>query len=122
MDKTRNYFIEEIKRNELISKKHKKVGKILNYTEHLLIVVSAVTGCVSIFALVSLAGIPVGIVSFAITIKMSEITARIKKYKSIIKEKKKKHDKIICLAKTKLNTTEIVTSKALIDSNISHNA
>ena len=39
----------------------------------------------------------------------------IKKYKSIIK-KKKKHDKIVLLAKYKLNTVEVLISKALIDS------
>ena len=58
--------------------------------------------------------------SSAITIKISVITAGFKKYKSIIKEKKKKRDKIVVLAKTKLNTVEVLISKALIDSNISH--
>ena len=43
-----------------------------------------------------------------------------KKYKSIIQEKNKKHDKIMLLGKDKLNTTEILISKALIDSYISH--
>ena len=47
-EKARNHFIEKIKQNELISKKHKHVCKILNYTEHLLILVSRVTLCVSI--------------------------------------------------------------------------
>ena len=47
-EKARNHFIEKIKQNELISKKHKNVCKILNYTEHLLILVSKVTVCVSI--------------------------------------------------------------------------
>ena len=42
-----------------------------------------------------------------------------KKYKSIIQEKKKQ-DKIMLLGKDKLNTTEILISKALIDSYISH--
>ena len=46
IDKNRNYFTEETKQNELISKKHKKFCKILDYTEHLLIVASAVTGLV----------------------------------------------------------------------------
>ena len=41
-------------------------------------------------------------------------------YKSIIKKKKKKHDKIVLLAKSKLNGTEVLISKALIGSNISH--
>ena len=35
IDETRNYFIEEIKQNEMMSKKHKKVCVSLNYTEHL---------------------------------------------------------------------------------------
>ena len=48
------------------------------------------------------------------------ITEGIKKYKSIIKKKKKKHDKILLLAKSKLNSVEVLFSKALIDSNISH--
>ena len=103
MDQTRNYFIEEIKQNSyllIICKKHKKVCKILNYTEHLLILASTITGCFSVFALASLVGIPVGIVSSAITIKISVITAGIKKYKSIIKKNNKKHDKIILQAKT----------------------
>ena len=120
IDKTRNYFIEETKQNELISKKHKKICKVLNYTEHSLIVSSTVTGCVSISALASLVGIPVGIASSAVTIKISVITAGIKKYKSLIKKKKKKRDKIVLLTKTKLNTIEVLISKALIDSNISH--
>ena len=45
----------------------------------------------------------------------------IKKYKPIIKKKKKKHDKIVLLAKYKLNSIEVLNSKGLIDSNISHN-
>ena len=42
-------------------------------------------------------------------------------YKSIIKKKKKKmDDKLVLLAKSQLNRLEVLTSKALIDSNISH--
>ena len=46
--------------------------------------------------------------------------AGIKKHKSIIKKKRKKHDKIVLLAKSKLNNIEVLISKALTDSNISH--
>ena len=46
--------------------------------------------------------------------------AGIKKYKSIIKNKKKKHDKIVLFRKYKLNTIEVLISKALTDSYISH--
>ena len=47
--------------------------------------------------------------------------AGIKKYKSINKKIKKKHNKIIYLAKSKLNSIEVLISKDLTDSNISHN-
>ena len=100
IDETRNYLIEEINRNELMSKKHKKVCTTLNYIEHFLILASTITGCVSISAFASLIGIPIGITSSAIGLKICAITAGIKKYKSIIKKKKKKHDKIRSLAKS----------------------
>ena len=119
-DEIRNYLIEEINQNELMSKKQKEVCRVLNYYDHLLIVASTITGCVSISAFASLVGIPIGITSSAIGLKICVVTAGIKKYKSIIKNKKKKHDKIVLLAKSKLNSTEVLTSKVLIDSNISH--
>ena len=54
VDATRNYLIEEINRNELISKKPKIIYAILNYIEHFLILASTITGCVSISAFASL--------------------------------------------------------------------
>ena len=63
IDKTRNYLIEEINRNELINKKHKKVCTTLNYIEHLFILGSTITECVSISAFTSLVGISIGITS-----------------------------------------------------------
>ena len=104
-----------------MSKTHKKVCRVLNYIDHLLIIISTITGCVSISSFASLVGIPIGIASSTIGLKICAITAGMKKYKSIIKKKKKKHDKIVLLAKSKLNSTEELISKALIDSNISHN-
>ena len=79
IDKTRNYSVEEMKQIQLISKKHKKVCNILQYSEHLLVLASTNTGCVSISAFASLVGIPVGIASSAITIKISVIATG-KKY------------------------------------------
>ena len=49
------------------------------------------------------------------------MAAGIKKYKSIIKKKKTRHDKKVLLAKSKLNSIEVQISKDLIESNISHN-
>ena len=61
-----------------MSKKHKKVCTTLNYIEHFLILASAVTGCVSIFAFASLVGIPIGIISSAVGLKIYTITTVIK--------------------------------------------
>ena len=74
----------------------------------------------SIFAFASIVGVPIAITSSATILKMRVITAAIKKYNSIIKKKRKKHDKIVLLAKSKLNNIEDLISKTLIDSNISH--
>ena len=74
IDETRNYLTEEINRNELTSKNHKNVCTTLNYTEHFLILGSAITGCVSISSFTSLVGIPIGITSSAIGIKICAIT------------------------------------------------
>ena len=120
IDETKNYLIEEINQNELMSKKHKKVCATLNCIEHFLVLASTITGCVSISVSASLIGIPIRITSSATGLKICVITAGIKKYKSIIKKKKKKHDKIVLLAKSKLNRQEVLISKPLIDSVISH--
>ena len=115
IDEIRNYLIKEINRNGLMSK-----DRVLDYIDIIShIAISPITGCVSISAFASLVGIPIGITISETELKTSVITAGIKKYKSMIKKKKKKkHDKIVLLAKSKLNS--IVVSKALIVSNISH--
>ena len=77
--------------------------------------------CVSISALASLVGIPVGITISASGLKICAITVGIKKYTSMIKKKKKKkHEKIVLLAKSKLSSIEVIISKAFTDLNISN--
>ena len=120
IDETRNYLIEQINRNELMSKKHEKVCTALNYIENFLILGSTITGRVSVSDFASLVGIPIGIMSSAIGLKVCAITSGIEKYNSMIKKKKKMHDKIVLLAKSKLNGIEVLISKALFDSVISH--
>ena len=120
IDEIRNYLIEEINQNEFMTRKHKKVCRVLNYTDHSLIAISLITGGVSISVFASLGVIPIGITNSAIGLKICVITTGIKKDKSIITKKRTKHDKIVLLAKSKLNSIEVLISKALINSNISH--
>ena len=78
--------------------KYKKTCNQLNYVENLLIFVLKVTACVSVSEFTSLVTIPEGIISSEVRIKICGITAGTQTYKSIIKKKKKKHDKIVLLA------------------------
>ena len=89
-----NYLLDEIKHNYLMSKTYKETCKSLNYVEKLLILVSAVTACVSIFAFASLVPVLVGITSSAVSFKIFATTATIEKYKSIVR---KNHAKIALL-------------------------
>ena len=62
-----------------MSKKYKNAYRILHYIEHLLILISTVTGCIPISAVVSLVGIPIGITTPVIGLKNCVIIAGIKK-------------------------------------------
>ena len=90
----------------------------MNDIDYSLIIISTITRCVSIFAFASLVGIPIWITSLKIGLKICVRTAGMKKYKST--NKKKKHDKIVLIAKSKLNSIEVLISKALIDSSVYH--
>ena len=104
-----------------MSKKPKKFCRILNYIEYLIILAYVITGCVSISVFSSLVRISIRTMGSVLGLKTCAITARIRKYKSIIKKKKKKHDKIVLWAKTELNGIEFLISRAFIDSYISLN-
>ena len=88
-------------------------GKYLNYVEHLLILASTINFCVSISSFASLDSVPVFVTSSAVGLKTYGITAGIKKYKSVLK-KKKKHDNIVLFRKDKLNTIEVLISLVLL--------
>ena len=83
IDEIRNCLIEEINRNDLMSKKHKIVCRNLDYIDHLLVLISTITRCVSISYFASLVGISIGITTSAVGLKTYVITGAIKKYKSL---------------------------------------
>ena len=81
---------------------------------------SAASGGVCIISSVSVAGAPTGIAGASFTLIFPLTTVIIKKLLSITRNKKKKHDKILILAKSKLNSIETLVSQALIDMEIRH--
>ena len=91
-----------------MSRKHKNICTTLNNIEHCLILASKITGCISISDIAPFLGIPIGTTSSAIGLKICAINAGIKKYKSIIEKKKKKHYKIVLLTKSKLKNIEVL--------------
>ena len=118
IDETKTYFLKEIESKIKWWVKNKK--RFLNYIENFLILASSITGCVSISVFTFLLGILIGIKSSVIGLTFCARTAGIKECKWIIKKNKKNHDKIIFLTKSKLNSTDALISKILIDSKISH--
>ena len=114
-----NYFHQEINQRKLCSKKLSKYVTTFDYIDKILIVLSATSSGVSIISFTSIIGAPVGIASASFTLIFSLTTGIVKKLLNITRKKKKKHDKILMLAKSKLNSIETLISQALIDMEIS---
>ena len=115
-----NYFHEEISQRKSCSKKLSRYVTAFDYIDKVLIVLSATTGGVSICSFTSVVGAPVGIASESFTLIFYLTTGIVKKLIVITKNKKKKHNKILMLDKSKLNSIETLISQALIDIEISH--
>ena len=115
-----NYFYQEINQIKLWNKKLSKYVAAFDYIDKVLIVLSATNGGVCIISSVSVVGAPVGVAGASFTLMFSLTTGIIKKLLSITRNKKKKHDKILMLAKSKLDSIETLVSQALIDIEISH--
>ena len=90
------------------------------YFDKSLIVLSVATGSISIASFATVIGAPVGIVSASFTLAFSISTGIIKKLLKTTRNKKKKHNKIVMLAKSKWNSIESKISEALINNKFSH--
>ena len=120
--KIENYFNSKINQRKSCIKKVSKYVAAFDYIDKVLIVLSVTSGGVSIISFTNVVGAPVGIARESFTLIFSLITAIIKQLLSITRSKKKHYKKsIIMLAKSKLNSIEILASSlVLIDMEISH--
>ena len=116
----KNYFYREINERKSYIRKLNKYITIFDYIDKTLIILSATSGGVSIISVISIVGLPVEIASASFTLIFSVAKEIIKILLKITRNKKKKHDNILMLAKSKLNSIEILMSKALNDMEISH--
>ena len=118
--KTENYFNSEINQRKLSSRKLSKYVAAFDYIDKVLIVLNAAIGGVCIFLSVSFVGAPIEIAGASFTLIFSLTTGIIKKLLSITRSKQKKHDKILILVKSKLNSIETIVLQILINMEISH--
>ena len=119
INKTRNYFLGEIEKSQLIRRKHKKVCTILNYIETFLFSTYNQWMYFNFF-FCSFTQDSYRNYEFCNKLKICAIAAGSKKFKSIIKKNIKKHDQIVLLVKSESNSIEVLIYEALIDSNINH--
>ena len=118
--KIEDYFITEFKERKLMSKKLSKYISFFDYFDKSLIVLSVTSGSVSIGSFATVIGIPVGIASASLSLTFSWCTGLIKTLLKATINKKKKHNKIVIIARSKLNSIESKISEALMNNQISH--
>ena len=103
-----------------MSKRLSKYIASFDYFDKSLIVLSVTTGSISIASFATVIGAPVGIVSARFGLSFSIFKWTVKKLLKTTRNKKKKHNKVVMLARSKLNSIESKISAALINSGISH--
>ena len=114
------YFISETKERELMSKRLSKYIASFDYFGQSLIILSAISGSISIASFATVIATPVGIASASVRLTFSLRTGIVKKLLEATRNKKKKHNKIVMLPRSKLNSTERKISEALMNNQISH--
>ena len=115
INETKDYIIAEIKERELMSKRLSKYIASFDYFDESLIVLSLATGSISITPFATVTGAPVGMMSAGFSLAFSITTGFVKNFLKATRNKMKKHNKIVMLARSKLNSIDSKISKALIN-------
>ena len=120
INKIKDYLNSEIKERKDIIKKISKYIVAFDCADKPFITLSASFGTLSIASYATVLGIPAGIAGASLTLIFTITTGVVKTLLNIARKKKKKHNKIIALARSKLNIIENLISQALIDFEITH--
>ena len=120
IDEIEDYFIADIKETKLMSKKLRKYISFFYHFDKSLIVLSVTSGGASIASFTTVMGAPIGVTSENVSLAFSLCTGLVKKILKATRNKKKKHNKIAMLARSKLNSIESKISEALINNQISY--
>ena len=120
VNKIRDNFNNEIKERKYIIKKLNKYLVSFDYLDKIFITLSASFGMLSMASSASVVGIPTGITGASLTLVFKIGTGISKSLLKLTRKRIKKRNKIIVLAKNKLNMIDTLLSSALNDSEISH--
>ena len=121
INEIKDYFIAEIKERELMSKRLSRYVASFDYfVDRSLIVLSVATSSISIASFATVIGAPVGIISASCSLAFSITTGFVKELLKTTRKKKKKPNKIVMLARSKLNSIESKISEIFINNEISH--
>ena len=115
-----NIILAEIRERELISKNLSKHIAFLDYFDKSLNFLCILSRSISIASFATIIGVPAGIIGAGCSFTFSITSGFVKKFLKTIGNKKKNHNKIVMLARSKLNSMENKISKALIDNEINH--
>ena len=120
INEIKDYFIADIRERELMSKRPSKYIASFDYFDKSLIDLSVANASISIVSFATVIGAPAGIMSASCSLALSITTGFVKTFLKIIINKKKKDNKIVMRARSKLISIESKISEALINNEISH--
>ena len=120
INEVKDYFVAEIKERELIFRRLSKYIASFVYFDKPLIVLSVISGSISIASFATVIEAPVGKMSASCSRAFSVTTGIVKKLLKTTRNKKKKQNKVVMLPRSKLNSIESKISEALINNEINH--
>ena len=116
----KDYFIGDVRERELISKNLSKYIASLDHFHKSLNILSILSGSISIASFKGVIGVPAGIIGASLGFTFSITSGFVNKFLKAIRNKMKKQNKIVMLARSKLNSIESKISKGLMNNEISH--
>ena len=118
IEEVEKFLQNEINQREKLYKKFKRYSTSVRLVDHALITATVISGSGSIAALCTGIGLPVSIALGGVTLCISLAIVITRKTNTLFDTKAKKHDKIIVLAQTKLDSVHDTISKAINDGHI----
>ena len=120
INEIKDYFLIQIKDREIMNKMLSKYIAFFDYFDKSLVVLSVTTRSISIASFATVTGTPVGMMRASCSLVFSITIGIVKKLLKTTRTKKKKHNKIVMPARSKLNSIESKISETLINNEISH--